>query len=117
MNKIKKLKRAVIKEEFVDLTGDFICAIVLNQMIQLTEEQDSNLIYKKPSDLVDDLMLYDEKTNKKRFEKTIYKCLEYLIKNNWIQKNGIHEYRVNLTKIINDLRKIGYDLYDYKIIE
>lgn len=30
---VKKLKRAVIKEEFVTITKDFILAVILNQFI------------------------------------------------------------------------------------
>lgn len=35
--KMRKLKRAVIKEELVELTGDFKEAVVLNQLIFWSE--------------------------------------------------------------------------------
>ena len=37
MKVLKKLKRVVIKEELVVLTGDFRCAILLNQFIYWSE--------------------------------------------------------------------------------
>lgn len=37
-NEARKLKRAIIKEEFVAITGDYIEAIILNQFIILSEK-------------------------------------------------------------------------------
>jgi hypothetical protein len=34
---IKKLKRAVIREEFIAITGNFIDAVILNQFIYWSE--------------------------------------------------------------------------------
>ena len=37
MNEPRRLKRAVIKEELVELTGDFVKAVLLQQMLYWSE--------------------------------------------------------------------------------
>lgn len=136
------LKRVVIKEEFVKLTGDFKKAVILNQLIywsqrvsdfdRFIKEENKRInnndidtkptplqhgwIYKKAQDLSDETMLGLSK-------QTIGRILDDLCENRWIEKrrnpkykwDKTYQYRVNLTKIAIDLNKLGYTLQDYKI--
>ena len=135
------LKRVVIKEELVELTGDFKKAIILNQMIYWSERvrdfdlfineerkrmktdgQDLNLslqngwIYKTAEDLSEETMLGLSASNMR-------KHLKELIKSGWIDErtNPKHkwdrtkQYRVNIAKIQKDLQKLGYALEGYPL--
>ncbi|WP_027365837.1 hypothetical protein [Desulfotruncus alcoholivorax] len=138
---LKKLKRVVVKEEYVKLTGDIAKAIILNQFIYwservqdfdkfITEEQErcqqdgtkisiqlsNGWIYKSSEELSSETMLNISASN-------IRNHLKDLIKNGWISErtNPVHkwdrtkQYRVNLAKISKDLLKLGYVLQDYKV--
>jgi len=140
-HKFKKLKRVVIKEEFVALTGDIAKAIILNQFIYWSErvqdfdqfiaeeqarcQQDGTMIniqltngwiYKSSEELSEETMLNLSVSN-------IRKHLKDLISKGWISErtNPVHkwdrtkQYRVNLAKIHKDLQKLGYLLQDYKV--
>lgn len=136
------LKRVVIKEEFVQLTGDFKKAVILNQLIYWSQrisdfdnfikEENRRInnndigdkptllqygwIYKKAQDLSEETMLGLSK-------QTIGRILDELCKNGWIEKrrnprykwDKTYQYRVNLIKIAVDLKEIGYVLQDYKL--
>ena len=144
---MNKLKRVIITEELVNLTGDPISAIILNQFIywstkakeidEYLQEEKHRLkaiengskktemvestevekfmthgwIYKKADELSDELMGLANR-------KTIRKKINYLIDSGWIKerKNPKYnwdktiQYRVDLIKIEQELRKIGYTL-------
>jgi len=136
------LKRAVIKEEFVALTGDFVKSVILNQLIYWSQrvndfdkfvqeeisraeyQEGSNYkielrngwIYKSADELSAETMLHMARN-------TTLKHIEYLVKNGWVDRRNNPEnkwdrttqYRVNLLKIHEDLLKLGYVLQDYKI--
>lgn len=136
------LKRCVIKEEFVALTGDFKKAVVLNQMIYWSErvrdfdkfiEEEKNRaamhqvdpqnkeltngwIYKKAEELSQETMLGISKN-------TMGRILEYLVSKGWLDRrrnprynyDKTYQYRVNIIKIQKDLLYIGYHLEGYKI--
>lgn len=141
---MSKLKRAVIKEELVSLTGDFKKAIVLNQMIYwservkdfdkfISEEQErsklagiereekelnNGWIYKKAEELAEETLM---KVNKS----TMSRCLDSLVKSGWLDRrrnpnprfgyDKTYQYRVNLVQIQKDLNKSGYPLEGYKL--
>ena len=138
---LQKLKRVVVKEEYVKLTGDIAKAIILNQFIYwservqdfdkfITEEQarcqqdgtkiniqlSNGWIYKSSEELSSETMLNISASN-------IRKHIKDLIKEGWISErtNPVHkwdrtkQYRVNLAKISKDLLKLGYVLQDYKV--
>jgi hypothetical protein len=137
---MRKLKRVVIKEELVALTGDIIEAIILNQFLYWSERVEDfdrfimeekeraqangiNLnfpltngwIYKKISELKDETMLTDS-------EKTIRRKVQNLVEKGFLQErqNPMYkwdktlQYRVNLTYIAKKLHEIGYTLDGYK---
>ncbi|WLR52443.1 hypothetical protein LC040_05955 [Bacillus tianshenii] len=137
----RKLKRVVIKEEFFALTGDFRLAVLLNQMVywaervrdydkfileekqraeKIGEEHDQELnngwIYKKASELVEETMLGVS-------EVTVRRLLNKLVEKGWVdmRTNPIYnwdktkQYRVNLLKIEQELRSLGYTLQEYVI--
>lgn len=138
---MEKLKRVVIKEELVALTGDHIKAILLNQFIywsqrvqdfdkyiqeekQRAEQNGDHLnidpnngwIYKKAEELSDEVMLGASPA-------TIGRHLKVLVENGWLEQrqnpkykwDQTKQYRVNLSKIVVDLLKLGYILQDYKV--
>lgn len=136
----RKLKRAVIKEELVELTGDYLKALILNQFIYwserikdhdkfLSEEaermktngQVSNVhkqhgwIYKKAEELSNELMLGVS-------EQTIRRNLKFLIEKGWINErrnpnyswDKTLQYRVDFMQVMIDLRKLGFHLEGYE---
>lgn len=141
---MSKLKRAIIKEELVTLTGDFKKAIVLNQMIYWSErvkdfdkfiveeetrsklagietdekELNNGWIYKKAEELAEETLM---KVNKS----TMSRCLDYLVKKGWLDRrrnpnprfgyDKTYQYRVNLVQIQRDLNKLGYPLEGYRL--
>ncbi|WP_304459041.1 helix-turn-helix domain-containing protein [Alicyclobacillus sendaiensis] len=136
-----RLKRVVIKEELVVLTGDYIKAILLNQFLYwservedfdlfILEEQqrardvgdDLNIelrqgwIYKKAEDLSEETMLNLSKT-------AIGNHLKSLVDAGWIEQrrnpqnkmDKTYQYRVNIVNIQRDLMQLGYSLEGYRV--
>lgn len=139
---MEKLKRVVIKQELVELTGDFRPALILNQFIYWTErmfdtdkyikeereraskyEEDVNIdecngwIYKKASDLNDELMVGMSNP-------TIGKYITQLVEAGYLtqRRNPKYkwdktlQYRVDMYKVQKDLGKLGYALEGYKLL-
>ena len=138
---MQTLKRAMIKEELVALTGDLEKAIILNQLLYRSErvkdfdkflmeekmvaeinrdidrlELINGWIYKDMEELKEETMITYSIS-------TLSRKMNDLIKSGWIyrRRNPKHrwdkryQYRVNLIKISMDLIKIGYTLQGYKI--
>ncbi|MCQ4925055.1 hypothetical protein NE686_18280 [Tissierella carlieri] len=139
---MNKLKRAVVKEEFVALTGDLEKAIILNQFIYWSERindfdkfieeekkrrekegtEEVNIsfqngwIYKDMEELKEEIMFTCSIS-------TMSRKLNDLVKEGWIHRRNNpdfkwdkrYQYRVDLSKISSDLFKIGYILQDYKV--
>ena len=137
-----KLKRVVIKEELVELTGDYRSAIILNQFIywservsdfdKFIEEENQRLInngfeeaniepqngwiYKKADELIEECMV-------KMTVPTCRKYIKILVDNGWIEERNnpkyawdkVKQYRVNINKLQKDLNSIGYNLDGYKM--
>ena len=137
----KKLKRSVIKEELVVLTGDFVKAVLLNQFIYWSErvsdfdkfiqeerirvendgkELDIDLqngwIYKKSEDLSKETML-------NMTAKSIRNHVRELVDRGFLSErtnpkfkwDKTMQYRVNLKKIQDELYVISYYLEGYKV--
>ena len=135
-----KLKRAVIKEELVALTGDFIKAVLLQQFIYWSErirdfdqfimeetaraeqygreiriDLTNGWIYKKATELAEETMLGLKETAMRTH-------ISYLVDKGWLSRrrnpdekwDKTFQYRVNLIKIQVDLFKLGYVLEGYK---
>lgn len=140
-NALDKLKRVVIKEEFVALTGDFIKAVLLNQFIYWSErvkdfdqfiteelaragqvEEKINMqltngwIYKKAEQLSEETMLG-------MAPNSILRHIKVLVERGWLDErhnpdqkwDRVKQYRVNLLLIASDLMEKGYALEGYKI--
>jgi len=139
---MKKLKRAVIKEEFVALTGDVVEALILNQFLYWSERVDDidqwireenmrramtnrdeielnhGWIYKKASELNEELML-------NMSEVALRRKIKRLVERGFIQerRNPTHswdrtlQYRVDLQKIRDALHEIGYELQGFRFLE
>ena len=138
---MKKLKRSVIKEELVKLTGDFKKAVILNQMIfwservndfdkfieaernrmeshgeDLTMRPQNGWIYKSAEELSEETMLGLSPKNMRTH-------IKELVKNGWLdERTNPHykwdrtkQYRVNIVKIQQDLYKLGYALENYPL--
>lgn len=141
---MEKLKRVVVKEELVSITGNFVLAIVLGQFLYWSDrvrdfdkllleeksraEKDGNpinniepangWIYKKSEELVDETMLG---ISRQCMRNNISKLVEqgYLFERNnpkykW---DKTKQYRVNFKKINHDLNEKGYSLDGYKITD
>jgi len=138
---VEKLKRVVIKEELVALTGNFVKAILLNQFIYWSErvkdfdkfieeekkraekegeevniEYSNGWIYKTSEELSEETMV-------DLSPQTIRRYLKELIDNEWIYERNnpqykwdrTKQYRVNIVKIQKDLRQLGYSLEGYPL--
>lgn len=125
---------AVIRREFVDLTGEHFSAVILNQLLYWTQRvKDFDLlleeersfhpecnvsprhgwIYKTAPELVEETMLTISAP-------TMRKYLKLLIDRGWMDErpnpcdkwNKTTQYRVNLKKLQEDLQAIGYTLFE-----
>jgi len=138
---MESLKRIVIKEELVALTGDYRKAILLNQFLYWTErvrdfdkfiaeekiryeldggksnfELQNGWIYKTAEELSEETMLSLSKSN-------IRIHIKCLIENGWIDErvnpnfkwDKTKQYRVNILKLQEDLYKLGYALEGYPL--
>ncbi|MEZ4529224.1 MAG: hypothetical protein R2941_25220 [Desulfobacterales bacterium] len=137
MQEARKLKRAVIKEEYLEITGRFQSALILNQLIYWTErthdfdrfleeENERNLsegldpvnvplrrgwIYKSASQLSQELMLGVS-------DQTIARYMKELIALGFVQErsNPVHrwdrtrQYRVDMVRVQKSLSEKGYSL-------
>lgn len=131
----RKLKRVVIKEELYSLTKDTFSAIILGQLIYwqvkvndfdtfIKEENEraknngidsvidlqNGWMYKKASDLADECMLNVSDATMRRYlqvliEKKFISCR----KNPKYKWDKTLQYRVNLSFIISEVKKLGYD--------
>lgn len=139
---MKPLKRVVIKEELVELTGDFRPALILNQFIYWIErmydtdkyireeneralkhdlevnmEESKGWIYKTAEELNNELMIGMSKA-------TIGKYIKQLVEAGYLSQrrnpkykwDKTLQYRVDLYKIQKDLAKLGYALEGYKLL-
>ncbi|CDZ23780.1 hypothetical protein CCDG5_0650 [[Clostridium] cellulosi] len=139
----RRVKRAVIKEEYIAITGDLTEAIILNQMIywservsdfdKFIEEEkqrceatgeavDMNLpllngwIHKSAAEMKDEIMSMES-------VKTIGRKLNNLVKKGFLERRNNpqslydhkYQYRVNLIKIIDALYSKGYSLEGYRV--
>lgn len=138
---MKKLKRVVIKEELVALTGDYRRAIILNQFLYWTDikhEADKMLeeeikiarkneeevkfepqygwIYKTSEQLSEEIMLGLSKSNIRKYIKELVE-MGYILerKNPKYKWDRTLQYRVNLQKVADDLRELGYPLEGYSL--
>jgi len=138
---VEKLKRAVIKEELVALTGNFVEAVLLNQLIywservndfdKFIEEEKSRRedggaelesvklngwIYKTAEELSRETMLGLSSN-------AIRAHLKRLIEAGWIDErtnpqykwDKTKQYRVNILKVQRDLKNRGYTLDGYRV--
>ena len=139
---MKKLKRVVIKEELVELTGDYRPAIILNQMLYWSERmfdtdnyireektralnndteinimESKGWIYKTAEDLNEELMIGMSVPTIRKYIKQLVEQ-GYLIqrKNPKYKWDKTLQYRVDLYKIQLDLGKLGYALEGYRLL-
>ena len=139
---MKPLKRVVIKEELVELTGDYRPALILNQFIYwiermydadkyileekeraLKEDMEINMdeskgwIYKTAEELSEELMTGMSKSTIGRYIKELV-AAGYLHqrRNPKYKWDKTMQYRVNLYKVQLDLAKLGYALEGYRLL-
>ncbi|TMW72769.1 conserved phage C-terminal domain-containing protein [Alteribacter natronophilus] len=132
-----KMKRVVVKEELVALTGDYKRAVVLGQLLYwservrnfkayIEEEKERGAsgkaglehgwMYKKADELVEETMLTISHVSMRR-------VLISLVNDGWIDErrnprtkwDHTLQYRVNLNTVQADLFRLGYRLCDYRI--
>ena len=139
---MKKLKRAVIKEELVELTGDFRPALILNQFIywiermydtdkyileekeralkheiEISIDESKGWVYKTAEDLNEELMIGMSVPTIRKYIKQLVEQ-GYLVqrKNPKYKWDKTMQYRVDLYKIQLDLGKMGYVLEGFKLL-
>lgn len=136
MNEPRKLKRAVIKEEMVALTGDAVDALLLNHFIKCQararhveryiEEERARFeahgdrlnlpategwFYKKSEELSEETMLGLSKSNMRaRITKLVERGWVEERDNPVIRWDKTKQYRVNIRRIDSELRALGYYL-------
>lgn len=137
---VNKIKKAVIREDLLDITGDYRKAIILNQFIYWSErvadadkfiEKENEIaqsngeetrelfygwIYKSADEMADEIMLGLSASQVRKYIGSLVD-MGYLSKRNnpkykW---DRTLQYRVNLVNIAKDLKEKGYSLSDYKI--
>ena len=134
---MEKLKRAVIKEELLAITGDYKLAITLNQLMYWTErvgikrykkfekeekqrkiseinDLEGGWIYKKAEELSEETLLNVSGSTIRRYIKKLIKkgyVLERANPN--VKFDQTKQYRINLLKIANDMYEKGYVLQGY----
>ena len=139
---MKPLKRVVIKEELVALTGDYRPALILNQFIYwiermydadkyIKQEKERALkedltvdinetcgwIYKTAEELSEELMIGMSKSTIGRYIKQLVEAGYISQRTNPKYKwDKTLQYRVNLYKVQLDLAKLGYALEGYKLL-
>lgn len=138
-NNMEKLNRAIIKEEYVAITGDFIKAIILNQFIYWSErindvdkyiiEENKRLCQKgdNPIELTDGWIYktceeLSKETMLNLTNATIRNHISKLVELGFLDErqnpkykwDRTKQYRVNLINIIKALSDKGYHLQDYK---
>lgn len=132
-NAPKRLKRVVIKEELVALTGHHISALALNQLLYWTfdlfmveeaqragPEHELPLthgwIYKSAKELIDELMLDCSPQTMRRY-------LAKIIEGGWIEERDnpknkwdqTKQYRADIRQIQTDLLALGFALEGYEL--
>ena len=139
---MKPLKRVVIKEELVELTGDFRPALILNQFIYwiekmydtdkyILEEKERALkhdmevsideskgwIYKTAEELNEELMIgMSVPTIRKYIKQLVEKGYLIQSRNPKYKWDKTMQYRVDLYKVQLDLGKLGYVLDGFKLL-
>jgi len=138
MTKKRKLKRVVIQEELVALTGDHLNALILKQFLYwgervqdfdkfIAEEKERDpdaamesthgWIYKSAEELADELMISVS-------PRTVARRIEGIIKAGWLdrRRNPHHawdrtwQYRPNLLNVQAGLQRLGYALEGYPLL-
>ena len=135
----RKLKRVVVREEYIALTGNYIRAILLHQLEYrqkcafdvdryLAEEGErlsqegveANLLpangwfYKKAAEMAEETMLGLDET-------TIRRHIKYFIRRGWVNErrnprkkwDRTMQYRLDLVKIKRELEALGYQLEEW----
>lgn len=134
---MRKLKRAVIKEELVVLTGHHLSALVLQQFLYWSErtsdfdkfieeerERDPDLaieltsgwIYKSAKEMLSEVMVSTS-------EETIRRHIQKLVEKDWLGKrrnpkygwDKTLQYRPDIHVIQGDLQRLGYALEGYPL--
>lgn len=137
---VNKIKKAVIREDLLAITGDYRKAIILNQFIYWSErvadadkfiEKENEIaqsngeetrelfygwIYKSADEMANEIMLGLSASQVRKYIGSLVD-MGYLSKRNnpkykW---DRTLQYRVNLVNIAKDLKEKGYPLSDYKI--
>ena len=139
---IRRLRRAMIKEEYIAITGDLTEAVILNQMIYWSERvsdfdkfiQEEKKRCEAAGENVKDVPLLNGWIHKSAAEmkdeimspesvKTISRKLNNLVEKGFLERRNNpqsfydhkYQYRVNLIKIVEALNSKGYSLDGYRV--
>jgi DNA-binding MarR family transcriptional regulator len=142
---VRKLRRVVIKEELVALTGDPIKAIILNQALYWTEiiyEADQDKIqqieslkkigeseragkmtrelrhgwfWKSAEELTEEIMISTRATVDRKLRELVKEGYIMSRKNPTNKMDRTNHYRANIEFIQSELEKLGYALEGYPL--
>lgn len=133
----KKLKRVIIKEELVELTGNYVDAVLLGQLLYWSErvsdfdefiKQEAEAenkepdglrygwIYKSYDELSQETMLGLSKSNIKRHIDNLINLGLVSTRQNRNRWDNRKEYKLNINCIQQKLHKLGYSLEGYGIV-
>ena len=143
--KVKKLKRLVLKEEFVAVTGDMESALILSQLCYWSERvkdfdeflEEECMAFNGHEQVKKELKMHgwirksaaqlsEEMAwamNGRTIHRYLTKLVEMLIVDKRKQQNPRYrfdhscEYRVNFCELQKQLKRIGYKLCDYQITD
>lgn len=113
MTELSKLKRIIIKEEYVAITGDFVKAVILDRFIYcskiiLTDITDG-WFYKTAEELSEETMLGLSVASMRTHIKALVDLNFISERNNPKYKwDRTKQYRVNLVEIVKALNEKGY---------
>lgn len=135
--KQQKLKRAVVKEELIALTGDWMKAVILNQLIYWSErvsdfdafiEEEkarnsdtsialtSGWIYKSAKELSNEVMAVSEDNARTKMDELVKSGLVDRRTNPNYAWDRTYQYRVNIREIQVRLQKLGLALEKHPLI-
>lgn len=106
---MENLKRTVIKEEYVELTGNVYDAVILSLIVDLSKKTSEGWVTIPAKDLADFSLLNLSVSSMRTHLKTLVSYGYLSEKSSPKEKWGKYKYwKPNLDKIFGDFKKLGY---------
>lgn len=106
---MENLKRSIIKEEYVELTGNIFDAVILNLLVELMKNSENGWVKISAKELTDISLLGLSIQSMRTHLKTLVSYGYLSEKSSPKEKWGKYKYwKPNLDKIFGDFKKLGY---------